>query len=222
MKYKQLKEKAIHLRSLGQSFKQIADELGVSKSTSHTWTKGTELSDEARAELHKRFLFGQEASRKLQGKKYQKKLDRIERDQVAYLENLISIPDKLLCAMIYWCEGAKDSTTVRFTNSDPRLIVTFLHLFRTSFELDESKFRIIIHLHEYHNEQSQKEFWSRVTNISKEQFTKSYLKPHTGKVKRDNYPGCVNIKYYDAEIAKTLLILAKSFMKSDYGGVVQW
>jgi len=65
---------------------------------------------------------------------------------------------KLACALLYWCEGEKKGGAVRFTNSDPVMIQTFLNLFRQSFKLDESKFRICLHLHSYHNQQKQKKF----------------------------------------------------------------
>jgi transposase-like protein len=210
---------ACNLRNLGYSYKEIATKIGVSKSTAHLWTKEVKLSSEGSVRLQSRFLFGQVNSQVTQGRLKKQKLDMIWEEQQTYLAKLSNVPDKLLCALIYWCEGAKDRTAVLFTNSDPKLARTFIKLFRNSFNLDESKFRVVIHLHEYHDEATQKKFWSKVTHVPISQFSKCYRKPHTGKVKRENYPGCIQIRYYDAKVAKILLILAEAFMKSRYGGV---
>ena len=121
--------------------------------------------------------------------------------------------------MIYWCEGNKSlRDSVFFTNSDPRLIANFLHLFRNSFDIDESKFRVCMHLHDYHNEEKQLNFWSDVTFIPKNQFFKSYKKLNTKKRIRDNYQGCIQVRYYDINIARKLQAVAKEFMDK-YGRV---
>ena len=50
---------------------------------------------------------------------------------------------KILCALIYWCEGAKVKTGIAFTNSDPNLVRTFLHLLKTGFDIDEKNSRYV-------------------------------------------------------------------------------
>lgn len=47
---------------------------------------------------------------------------------------------KLICALIYWCEGAKNTDRVDFTNADADLVRLFLKFFRESFEIDEKSF----------------------------------------------------------------------------------
>lgn len=89
-------------------------------------------------------------------------------------------------------------------NSDPKMIETFLKLFRIAFTTNESKFRALVHIHEYHNGEKQRKFWSELTKIPINQFSKNYLKPHTKKRIRDGYQGCIRIRYYDATIALEL------------------
>jgi len=140
---------------------------------------------------------------------------RLAEDQErAYLESINTLTgyEKLLCAMMYWCEGAKADNIVKFTNSDPMLIKRFLSLFRNSFSLDESKFRVVLHLHDYHDEQMQMQFWSEVTNIPQLQFYRPYRKPHTSLRKRPDYPGCACINYNDVFVARRLLTLAKLYL----------
>ena len=72
------------------------------------------------------------------------------------------------------------------------------------FVIDEGKFRALIHLHDYHGEEKQINFWSKITRIPRKQFFKSYRKPNTGKRIKKDYPGCLAISYYDAKVAKQL------------------
>ena len=89
-------------------------------------------------------------------------------------------------------------------NSDPQMIRTFLMLFRASFTLDEKKFRVCVHLHEYHKKDEILQFWSEVTHIPLAQFTKPYLKPHTKNVIRNDYKGCMRVSYYDNRILEKI------------------
>jgi hypothetical protein len=99
-------------------------------------------------------------------------------------------------------------------NSDPIMVASFLKLLRQSFNLDESKFRVLIHLHEYHNEAEILDYWSKVTQISRSQFTKSYHKPHTGTNNHPDYKGSCKIKYYDSYLAKLLTVIYQKTAQS--------
>ncbi len=84
------------------------------------------------------------------------------------------------------------------------MIATFMLSLRKSFQVNEHKFRALVHIHEYHNEEQVKQFWSKISRISLSQFSKSYLKPHTKKRIRPDYRGSLRIRYYDAKIALEL------------------
>lgn len=118
---------------------------------------------------------------------------------------------KVLCSLVWWCKEDKNESYVRFTNSDETLIRNFLTLFRQGFLLDERKFRVLVHVHQHHNEKPQKQFWSRITKIPLNQFHKSFQKANTGKRQHDNYQGCIAITYYDAKIAKELEAIYNAF-----------
>jgi hypothetical protein len=94
------------------------------------------------------------------------------------------------------------------------MVSVFVNLLRKSFDIDESKLRIMMQLHEYHNESETKQFWSVLTGIPKNQFSKTYLKPHTKKRIRLGYMGCIRVRYYDAKIALELRSLYNSFANS--------
>lgn len=68
----------------------------------------------------------------------------------------------------------------------------------------KKKFRVVVHLHGYHNMKKQLRFWSHITAIPLTQFTKPFLKKNTGINKKLGYPGCISIVYYDNRIKKEL------------------
>ena len=209
-----LKEKALSLRSQGYSIKEIAEYLHIGKSTSSLWVRGVILNKQAKNRLDNRRLEGYYKN----SLTWEKKRIKSEKQREVIASDIVKQISKdnnhlkIYCALLYWCEGGKtDRYGVRFINSDPALIKTFLNLFRKSFRVDERKFRVLLHLHDYHDGEKQKNFWTSVTNIPKKQFLKIFWKPHTSKRIRDNYQGCASIYYYDADIARRLCSLSKMF-----------
>lgn len=211
-----VKEAAIFLRKQGYSIKEIAAKFKIAQSTSSEWLKNILLDNRAIIRLKERRILGQYNSRQV----FARKREQQEQKRQVLVEQILSKIEmsgelcKLCCSLLYWCEGNKGrDTLVRFTNSDPQLIKTFLSLIRKGFNTDESKFRALIHLHQYHNEEKQKNFWHEITGIPLDKFNRTYWKPNTGKRKHDNYPGCIAISYYDAKVAKELTTIYNSFVR---------
>lgn len=197
---------ALKLRKKGFSLMEISDKLHISKSTASVWLAKVELSSLAKKRLEKKQVIGQYKTllirKKLRefNKQKRERLAETILAKIQFDKNLL----KLLCALLWWCEGNKEFTRIRFTSSDSTLINNFLKLFRKAFMVDESKFRALVHLHSYHIDDKQKEFWSKITKIPLSQFSKSYKKNNTAKRTKENYQGCITITYYDATIAKEL------------------
>lgn len=207
-----IRHQAVELRKKGYSLKEIAHRFGITKSTASAWSRDILLGKKAQRRLLtviKRGQFINAKNRRAKTKATEQKYF----DEA--LEEMRSNPDhdKIMCAMLYWCEGNKSSHSIVFTNSDPKLAKTFLRLFRKSFVIDESKFHPCIHIHSYHSEAKQLDFWSKITDINKRQFIKSYRKPNTGKRIRENYQGCLSLRYYNSDLARQLMAIAKAFLK---------
>ena len=217
------KLQAIQLREQGYSVNEIVERVGVAKSSVSTWVRNVLLSPQARTRLLTKIKLGQVVSAERKHEQMRNLLD--EYFQAALQEmggqEFQKIHKKILCALLYWCEGVKSHYNgVAFINSDPRLIQLFLGLFRESFDVDEEKIKPRIHLHEYHDPQTQLHFWAQITGIPEAHFSKPYLKPHTGKRIRKDYPGCLSIRYGSNDMARRLLSVAKAFFVV-YGGVAQ-
>jgi len=201
-------------RERGYSVNEIADRIGVAKSSISVWVRNVPLTEKGRARLLTRIKLGQLLSAENKRRKTQETIKGYRKEALEELNaGGDSISRKILCSLLYWCEGAKNHLSgARFTNSDPKLIRAFLVLFRNSFQVDESKIRIGLHLHEYHNTERQIDFWSRITMVPKRRFIKPYRKPHTGKRVRDEYPGCATIYYHSNMVARRLLATAEVFL----------
>lgn len=215
MKIKE-RHKAIELRKKGYSLKEIANGLGVAKSSVSLWVRNVELSPTAEKRLLTKIKLGQFLAAKnkiAKTKAIEDEYIRKGKNEISKL-NINGYYAKLLCASMYWCEGTKNSKAgVGFVNSDPNLVRKFLFLLRNSFEIDETKFRLCIHLHSYHNVSKQLDFWSKITDINKEQFIKPYIKLNTGKRIHRHYEGCIAIKYHSNDLARQLNAIAKAFLE---------
>jgi hypothetical protein len=215
-----LKFEAIALRKSGRMFSEIAQELGIAKSTAYSWTNNVQLSEVERLNIVDRLKLAQrnKASHlpELLRIKREKALALLQAEAASVIKQIDSSSsyDKIICSVMFWCEGGKDVRAgIQFINSDPILIKTFLHLLRRSFSINEAKFKAIVHIHDYHDEATQIRFWSDVTSIPISNFYRSYRKPHTGKNKRLDYQGCISIRYYDASLGKLLKMIYSEYGK---------
>lgn len=216
-----IKEKAENLRKRGFSLNEIHKETGVSKSVISDWVRNIDLSEFAKKRLLSKIKLGQFVSAERKKAKTEEKIKEYQKQALKELKDFKAdkITAKIICSLLYWCEGGKNPFNgVQFTNSDSRLIKNFLYLFRKGFDINESKFRLCIHLHQYHNPQKQIDFWSETTAIPKGQFIKPFLKKNTGKRIKKDYSGCLSVRYHDNDIARQLLATGEIFLNR-FGGI---
>lgn len=202
----ELKTKAITLRKQGYSLKEISKTLNIAKSTASAWLSDILLSKQTQEKLAQKKILGQYKAVLIKKKASTDKKIKLEKEAKIMLQSISFSKEiaKLCCALVWWCEGNKSTSVLRFTSSDITLVQNFLFLLRSAYEINETKFRALVHLHSYHNDLVQKEYWSKITKIPIKQFYRSFHKPNTGKRIHANYSGCLAISYYDSKIAKDL------------------
>ncbi len=206
------KKKAIALRKQGYSFREISDQLGIAKSTTSLWLRDVKLSRKAQKRIRDLGVNGRKkAVETNKAKRVAEDVEIARKVEEYFTSRSQRIDSRIACALLYWGEGSKynGNASVSFINADPVMIKYFLRVFRDSFDLDEKKFRALVHVHEYHNIEEQVRFWSAVTSIPVEQFHKSYQKKNSGKNKKENYQGCVSVTYSDIRIYKELMFIIK-------------
>lgn len=212
-----IKEKARTMRKDGTSIITIGKKLHVAKSTISLWVRGVDLPESLKQFLKENSSIG--AKKGLEIMKAKRELGKLRTNQEAEaivskfeIKNINSL--KLCAALLFWCEGTKRPlSSLCLANSDPHLIQTFLYCLRKGFNIDEKKLRALLHLHDYHNEKEQLAFWAKITKIPLNQFNRSYLKKNTAIRKREDYPGCLSIRYNDTRLARTLDAIYHAFSK---------
>lgn len=224
MDYLKIKQEAKKLRTTGLSYKLIARQLRISVSSAYLYTKDVPLDQTSKQRLIEASTQGRAAGRRTRLANIQKLSLKLKQSAEQSIQPLLKQCTRetwqLICSMLFWCEGSKPKTMsqLTFTNSDPTLAAFFLISLRQGFLINETKFRVQLHLHEYHDADTQMQFWSKVTAIPLEQFNRPYLKPHTGKRQRIDYPGCASIRYHDAKIAKLIKFTYTATAQQFIGG----
>lgn len=208
-----IKEAALILRKQGRSLLEIAQNIGVAKSTASLWLSseknrslyGTMTKQEWMKHIQKMSIIA------LHERTINRQRDREElaKKQITNLVTPIETKRALL-ALLYWAEGAKGKTVLDFANTDPELCLIFIKLLRECYVLDETKLRIRLHLHKYHDELNQKQFWSQLLDIPTSQFNATIWKkePNSGKRYRQNYHGICFVKYNSVDLQKKLMAYA--------------
>lgn len=180
MKVKE-REKAIQLRKDGLTYKEILDQLAVSKGSLSYWLQEVELTDSQKLRIYGKNLdirrkFIDYNRQKQQKVMYEK--ENILKKSQQEISSLSKQELKLVGIALYWAEGYKASAakSVEFVNSDPAMISLIMKWFREICNVPEDKFRVRIQIHNPSSINDAVKFWSKKTGLSSKQFTKPYIK----------------------------------------------
>lgn len=114
---------------------------------------------------------------------------------------------KIAGLMLYWAEGGKRSIhVVDFVNCDEKMILLFLKFLRTIYSVRESKLRVFLYCYSDQDPAILVDYWSSMTGIPKNQFTKPYVKaaPNShvhGKMEH----GLVHVRYADMRLFSIIM-----------------
>jgi len=176
---------------------QIAEKLCVSDSVVRYWLK--------RRDIKKRSI--SEAITNLYLTKFSKKPFQLK-ENISRTDNELKISG----AMLYWGEGAKTGGTIKFVNSDPKMIKLFLNFLRKICGIHEERLKALVHMYPDHNENELRKFWSRLTGIPLERFYKSHIhEGRGGTYKRKSQYGTIAINYSDKKLLNTLLLWIEQY-----------
>lgn len=196
--------RAIELRQQGLSYKQIRAILGGSMSTLSAWLRDIPLTEIHRRGLKQRSLDG---VRRAARANHQRRLAReahIRQTTMAEIGRL-SERDLFIAGVVaYAAEGTKrkpwqTSMTVKFTNSDPRMILLFLR-WLSLLGVDQSSLSFRVAIHHTADVESALRFWSDVVGVRTDLFKRTVLKRGNPKTPRRNtgaaYRGCLVVSVY--------------------------
>lgn len=222
---KQLKQKARDLRNLGLSIGEISLKMHISKNTLSGWLKDIELTEKQKDRIRQKIIDSGVIGRPLAVKAAHQKIERWKEgiyEKIKYFKKLpIQNPviGKLICGVLYLCEGAKypSSRYLYIGNSDPKVISFFLSSLRKYYKIIENKLRFSIHYRCDQDYEVLKDYWSKVTNIPKAKCLKSKpdLRTRGKPTLRKDYKGVCRVIYYDVSLQFELQSIGESIIEKE-------
>ena len=207
-KVKQQNE-ARRLRARGLTMNEIAEKLGVSKSSVSLWTRDVPFQPHLG-----RFGARSRGPNALQRRK-QAEIERLRAEGVARIGRLSQKEFLVAGAALYAGEGAKTDHSVKFTNSDPYLVGFFCCWLREFFEIDESRLRLRLYLHEGLDLDAAVSHWVAVTRIPGSQMTKPYRAVPDPTIRKAKHPyGCISVVYSCSRTHRAVMGLVAALLAS--------
>jgi hypothetical protein len=114
---------------------------------------------------------------------------------------------------LYAAEGAKTDGDVLFANTDPRMIAFFCAWLRRFFDIDESRLRVRLYLHEGLDIDGANEFWSKLTKIPIASFGKPYRAKADQSRRKTKHPmGCPAVRYSCSKTHRTIIAMSDALL----------
>lgn len=148
------------LRKSGQSINELVARLNIPKTTVWHHIHKIKLNKEATRKI-----------REIQGGSKKRKQQNVVLAQKMAKEFLVNKNRELsiVVAMLYWAEGTKEAC--EFINSDGRMIKLYLRGLREIFCIKNDEIKPTMRIFSGMDEKRCLSHWSRVTDLSKRQFT---------------------------------------------------
>jgi hypothetical protein len=204
-------EQARELRARAWTLQEIATELGVAKSSVSRWVRGVPFDPAGRRSAV--------TGRRPRGDDHplrRRKLAEIARLRQEGLDRIGALSDRELLVAglgLYAGDGAKGDREVRFANSSPVLVAFFCRWFRTFFEVDESRLKVRVYLHEGLDLEAALEHWARVTGVPPKQFHETYRAISDVGIRHNKHEhGCAHVVYCCSSTQRRILGLMEAML----------
>ncbi|HEY4526616.1 MAG TPA: helix-turn-helix domain-containing protein [Candidatus Paceibacterota bacterium] len=208
------KEQAVRLRKQGYSYREILEQLNVSKSSLSDWLQALPLTRNEKRTLKKRRDTNITLGRIRAGSALRTR--RLDRERVFLHEAQRVFGESsadtffLVGVSLYWAEGSKRNSGFSFTNSDTHMIVLMVRWIERFFRVPPSDLKARLYIHKPYAHERLEDYWSRYTQIPRRNFLKTIYKP-TGLLvkKRPDYKGCLRL-----ELGKKVFLLKMLFWQN--------
>jgi hypothetical protein len=183
------RERARELRAESWSLQRIADELSASRGQVSVWVRDVDFVPAPHSPARRR-------GPNVVERRKQAEIEQLRAEGIARIGELSRKDFLVAGTALYAGEGSKTDGSVKFANSDPRMILFFITWLRTFFAVEERRLRLCLYLHEGLDLDAAGEFWSRLTAIPKAQFGKPYrARPDSTIRSNKHLRGCPSVVY---------------------------
>jgi len=202
-------EEARRLRAQNLTIIQIAEKLGVSKSSVSIWVRDVPFTQSKRRYApHARWYPWKE-----------NRLREIAACDLWGEERIGVMSDQSFLAAgaaLYAGEGAKASGKVMFANTDSSMVSFFCTWLRKFFEIDEARLRVRVYLHQGLDLDAAHEFWSEITGVPLTQFRSSYRAEPDPSIRHNKHEmGCVYVAYNSTLVHRQIMGLVRALLSSE-------
>jgi len=105
---------------------------------------------------------------------------------------------------------------VKFANSDPTMVRFFCAWLRRFFEVDESRLRMNVYLHDGLDLDAAEAAWSAVAGIPRGQFTKAYRAVADTSIRHNKHEhGCAYVAYSCSRTHRSIMGCVRALLSSD-------
>jgi hypothetical protein len=210
--------RACELRAESWTLQDIADELGVAKSSVSRWVRQVDFVPHPRRTARNR------APNRLQRAK-QAEIEELAVEGRRRVGQLSEREFLMAGVALYAGEGAKGGGEVSLANTDPQIVVFFCAWLRAFFDIDEDRLHGRLYLHEGLDLVEAERHWSMLTGIPSEQLQKAYRpQSRETRFRSKHAHGCFTVGYSCTRthravmgLVHALLSCAPSFRGSSAG-----
>jgi hypothetical protein len=209
-------ERARRLRAQNWTLQAIADELGVSKSSVSLWVRGVPFTPSPRR-------WGPHRRPNPAQFRKQAEIEEMNRWGIERLGELDELAFLAAGAALYAGEGSKRDGHVQFANTDAMMMRFFCAWFRRFFDVDESRLRAKVYLHQGLDLDRAESFWSDVTGIPRAQFRAPYRAIPDATIRKAKHEhGCGYVGYSCSRTHRAIMGLVRALLSSQsHSGVAQ-
>lgn len=223
------KEKAINLRKQGLSYSEILKQIPVAKSTLSSWLESVNLTKKQKQRLTEKKLASMRRGWKKVHELRMNRWNKLKSEGEKEIKKLTRNEKWLLGIGLYWAEGSKEkengsATGIKFSNSDPAMILLFRSWLKDFLNISEEKIKYELYIHEKADWKKASQFWSSKLKTPQEDI-RVYFKPHNPNPKRKNidknYKGLIRINVLGSiPLTRKISGWIEGIIKN--WGVVQW
>jgi hypothetical protein len=195
------------LRGENRTLAEIAEILGVSKSSVPLWVRDIDV------EIRRQKPVARRAN-----SLHVRKVAEIDASNEAGIARIGAMSDQAFLSAgtaLYAGEGAKRDGSVRFANTDPAMVRFFCAWLRRFFAIDETRLRVRVYLHEGLDLDAAERFWSDVTAISRSQFGAAYRAKADPTIRSNKHQhGCAYVIYSCSRTHREIMGLVRALLSS--------
>jgi transcriptional regulator with XRE-family HTH domain len=203
-------DRARVLRAEGWTMPEIAEELGVARSSVSKWTRDVPY-------VPRRPRKSPQAGRP--NKLRDQRLAEISRlnEQGVERIGILKRRELLIAGLaLYAGDGSKTDGTVQFANSNADLVRFFCTWLRRNFAIDEGRLRLHLYLHQGLDLDAAIRHWSDITGIPPTQFGKPYRAVPDATIRHNKHEhGCCHVRYCCSRTHREIMGMMRALVSCD-------